>query len=345
MKSLNKIKVVEFIPRLTVGGAENVLKTICKKIDYKKFELIVISLYDLPNDTWPVGPNYYYLGKNKKGFNFQALKKLISLLGSKRPDVIHNHFFHLFIYLIPANILSCRAPIAQTIHNTLRHSSLEYLWRIFFEVFKITPVNLSANLNPIIQRIGKSTVIANSVDLKRFKFMNKRRNKKILFIGRFEKQKNPILALKFLAKVCDKDKEYSMTMIGQGSLDKKILKTAHMLEIRKKIKIINGSVDPLPFYRTHAFFLITSDWEGMPLVAIEAVATGLKIFSTKAGAVPSVVSGSGHIFPSRDPSEMANFFIKNCEEKFKNSSENFKQKFSEETMVKKYEKLFLTLYE
>lgn len=331
-----------------VGGAENVSKSICTNINRKNFEISVISLYRLETDRWPKNIKYYSLCKKNRGFDFRIIARLKKILSDEKPDIIHCHSHYNLAYVIPANFFSSKSIIIQTIHNNLDFYLGQNIWGIIFKMFKIIPVNFSKEMNPKIQKIKNSKNILNGIDLKRFSISRRLGNeKKILFLGRLEKQKNPLLALDFFSELLKIDSDFRMTMIGRGSLEKHLQDKAKELSLEKKLKFIFDSVKPENFFFTHNYFLISSSWEGMPLLAMEAMAAGMIVFSMPVGAMKSIVKHkkTGFLFKSKNSEEMAKQFLndlKNSDQfEIKKCMRKVSYNFSEKKMVDNYEKLFL----
>ncbi|MGU8897261.1 glycosyltransferase [Clostridium perfringens] len=63
-------------------------------------------------------------------------------------------------------------------------------------------------------------------------------DKIILFIGRLEKQKNPILAVDILKEVLTYDKNYHMIIIGKGNLKEELIKKINDENLKDNIKYI-----------------------------------------------------------------------------------------------------------
>lgn len=119
----------------------------------------------------------------------------------------------------------------------------------------------------------KISVIPNYVDDRYFKFLNRSFKKKFkfLYIGRIEKQKN----IEYIIKLFEKMPAYSVDIIGQGSLYKKIsLKIAKYKNINlinKKFK--NQQINEL--FNNYDCFILPSRFEGCPKILLEAMLNGL----------------------------------------------------------------------
>jgi glycosyltransferase involved in cell wall biosynthesis len=187
--------------------------------------------------------------------------------------------------------------------------------------------------------------IANGIDIKKHIKLSKKKNgKKILFIGRLEKQKNPLLALEFFSALLKIDKSFSLTMIGEGSLKNKILEQANLLKLSKNIKFIFKKINTEEYFKSHDYFLLSSASEGMPLLTIEAAAAGLNLAATASGAMPSVIRDIGGVlFHDNNPDNMATQFLEAIESGEIKPNLKMIQSYSEERMVDSYEKLFKKL--
>lgn len=123
----------------------------------------------------------------------------------------------------------------------------------------------------------------------------------ILWIGRMEPQKDPVLALEIM-RVFDGH----LTMLGDGALMADVRNKAASLKDRVTLA---GYVPQIEPYLANAdALLITSRYEGGPAVAVEALAQGVPVVSTDCSfllhdliATPQ----AGRILASRGPAALA----------------------------------------
>lgn len=94
-------------------------------------------------------------------------------------------------------------------------------------------------------------------------------NNSLLFVGRFEAQKNPLFLLKALKELNKTYTNYTMTIVGNGSL---ICKMNSFIAKNKlqNIKIVTDCTNPIKYYQNSDLLLMTSRYEGFPLCALEA---------------------------------------------------------------------------
>ena len=127
----------------------------------------------------------------------------------------------------------------------------------------------------------------------------------LVFVGRFERQKQPLLLLDSFHYASQKNKHIRLILIGDGSLRKEMEHKINDLGISDNIHFMGS----LPQQRVAEILqisdllLLTSAFEGMPRSALEALATGLPVVTTDAGEVKMVVRDafSGRIVKERTP--------------------------------------------
>ena len=131
-----------------------------------------------------------------------------------------------------------------------------------------------------------------------------RTGKRILWIGRLERQKDPLLAVDVIAAT----KGLHLTMLGEGSLRAAVEQRIQALGLKDRVAC-HGHVAAIePFLAEADVLMITSRYEGGPAVAVEALAQGLPVVSTDCSfLLHDLITGpeAGRIVASRDPAKLA----------------------------------------
>jgi glycosyltransferase involved in cell wall biosynthesis len=126
----------------------------------------------------------------------------------------------------------------------------------------------------------------------------------ILWIGRLEQQKDPLLALEVIAAA----KGLRLTMLGEGSLRRAVEQRIDQLHLQDRVRL-QGHVKAIePFLAEADSLLITSRYEGGPAVAVEALAADLPVVTTDCSFLLQdliATPQAGRILPSRDPKAFA----------------------------------------
>ena len=140
-----------------------------------------------------------------------------------------------------------------------------------------------------------------------------KKEKIILFAGRLEKQKDPLLLMEVFRHLGEKNPGLAFIIVGEGSY------RAFMLEKIKNYNLYDstclfGAADQKKLsniMRISDLCLLTSAFEGMPRSVLESLACGIPVVTTNAGEVHKVVRNnySGFITNERDPEIIGNLVI------------------------------------
>jgi glycosyltransferase involved in cell wall biosynthesis len=99
----------------------------------------------------------------------------------------------------------------------------------------------------------------------------------LLSVGRLAVQKDQAMLLDALARL--KNRPWRLTLVGNGPLRGDLERQAARLGLASRITFA-GFVDPLPHFAAADLFVLPSRWEGLPAVALEALAAGLPVVAT-----------------------------------------------------------------
>jgi glycosyltransferase involved in cell wall biosynthesis len=165
-----------------------------------------------------------------------------------------------------------------------------------------------------IQR-RKTTVIENGVDVQRFarpadadlsqlrERLGITPNQRVLLcVGRLAAAKNHALLLRVFAKLYKRVPNACLLLAGGGPLEAQLRAQAAELDITAGV-IFAGTIDPIaPLFHLAEVFVLASSYEGLPMVVLEAMASGAAIVCTSVGGIPEVIANgeSGLLVPSDD---------------------------------------------
>ena len=149
------------------------------------------------------------------------------------------------------------------------------------------------------------TVIYNPLTLKQGETATGE-SKKFLTIGRFTPMHKGIdLLIEAFHLFAQKNKEWQLDIVGEGAEEstfRRLIKE-HQLEDRITIHPFTNQIQD---YYSHAqIYVLSSRWEGMPLVLVEAMAHGLPIISSDLPVSKEIMGDFGMYFKNGDIENLA----------------------------------------
>ena len=150
--------------------------------------------------------------------------------------------------------------------------------------FNINPVCVYNPLNTIeIKKLSKDKI-------KRI-FPNNN-NIKIINIGRYVDQKDQLTMLKSLFHI-KKKINFNAVLLGRGVNKKKFENFIKLNNLNKNIKLINFKENPYPYLKQADIFILTSKFEGLPNVLLEALVLEKFVISSNCPTGPKEILSNG----------------------------------------------------
>lgn len=128
-----------------------------------------------------------------------------------------------------------------------------------------------------------------------------------LSIGRFHHQKDQATLLRAWAEIAGADSSVRLMLVGGGPLEEQLRALAQSLGIEASVHFVAPTGDVNVYYDAADVFVLSSLWEGLPYVVLEAMAAGLPVVSTSVDGIPeAVVDGmTGVLVPVSNPAALA----------------------------------------
>jgi len=128
-------------------------------------------------------------------------------------------------------------------------------------------------------------------------------------VGRLDAQKNPMLLLDALCNLVDKGShDLNLLLIGEGQLRGQLEGFIEQAGLSDRVRLLGlKSIDEVAeLMQTADLFVLSSSYEGMPMAAIEALACGVPVATTRVGEVALVVKDGvcGRIADSHSVSDL-----------------------------------------
>ena len=202
----------------------------------------------------------------------------------------------------------------------------------------------------IYNPLDKQQIITKSRKKAKINFYNKKNHLKIINIGRFTDQKDQITLLKALVLLKDKLK-FQLILLGQGSKKKELKNFIENNDLNKNVKIIDYIKNPYPILKKSDLLILTSKYEGLPNVLLEAITLKKLVISSDCPTGPKEILQNGKGGVLFKTGNYFDLYKKILDLKQKNKSNKKKvlfaynslKKFDINFNLKKYLKLYHTL--
>ena len=147
-------------------------------------------------------------------------------------------------------------------------------------------------------------LIANGVDVDAFPQPSGYGEKELLFVGRLRPKKNPTDIIQAMQYVTENHPTAKLHIVGEGPLYDDITQAVEQFELENNVTV-HGFVDDTTLqglYERCSLFVLPSDWEGHPLVLMEAWASGQPVVGTNVEGIREFVTeGYGELVSLNDP--------------------------------------------
>lgn len=129
----------------------------------------------------------------------------------------------------------------------------------------------------------------------------------LVFAGRLEIEKDLPTLLRAFARLCLR-RDSRLLIVGDGRLRPEIERERAALGLADRVDMPGWVANPYPYLRLANLVVLSSTWDALPTVLIEALALGTPAVSTECGAGPREILGAGRfgaLVPPGDPEALA----------------------------------------
>lgn len=154
--------------------------------------------------------------------------------------------------------------------------------------------------------------IANPSPYENIKNTPSKKNHRVLAVGRLSFEKNLEQLLEIWSIVCKKNNIWTLTLVGDGPDRKKLKDKVSILGLEHHVEFIGASKNVSQYYEKSSTYCLSSIFEGLPMVLLEAQAYGLPViaFDCDTGPAEVVVDGTGFLIPPGDIEGYASQLLK-----------------------------------
>lgn len=317
---MKRLKIILFAPTLNYGGGtERVLVNLANHFSSKGWQVVIIvdeiGIQEIFALNELIVVKEYWLGKiNNNNPKSIFLKIVNKYLGS----IFLNIFLKKHVVNSNSVIICFSNYITLNCYKTsFKHSLIAFEHWPYWITEK--NVKLRNKINKIYPRLIKIVVLTNhekkvynSIGCKNveiipnaYSFMPespaKLDNKIVLSIGHFNEQKRRDLLISSWNNINKKHPEWKLVIVGKGHLKGEVVKQINDLGLMESIIIKDPTTDIMNCYLNASIYLMTSEYEALPMVLIEAKVCGLPCVSF------DIISGPKEIIQNGKDGDLADF--------------------------------------
>ncbi len=295
------IRVAQVLGNMNTGGVESIVMNYYRAIDKTKvqfdFFLSKDSAFPQREEIENLGGRFYFLPSYTKIFKYQ--KTLKKILKENNYKIVHSHLSTMSIFPLFA---AFRANVPHRIchnHSTAswaepKKTLLKYILRPFNKIFSTDyfACGEKAGIWMYKQKCfnnGSVYIMNNAVDTDIFKFncqyreeirkeFNINPNEFVIGnVGRLCIRKNQEFLINVFKDILKQKPNAKLLLVGNGELEKKLRTQVSELNIENSVIFAGVRNDTNKFYSAFDVFCLPSNYEGLPVVVVEAACANLPI--------------------------------------------------------------------
>jgi glycosyltransferase involved in cell wall biosynthesis len=323
------MRIAYMLTSLGKGGAERQVIALAERMATRGHQIVLIVLKPREANEWSTSLEVARLGMRKSLAGFcSGLTAAHRLLRSFHPDLVHSHTFPANMAARMLHVLGSAPAVLSTIHNVYEGG-----WQrsAFYGLTEGLALHTTAVSHAVANRFvqigavpqSKCSVITNGIDLSEFTPVPNRRTalrNKLnvtddfiwLAAGRVVAAKDYPNLLRAFAHVHAASPQTQLWVAGEASaaVAKRISDLTEHLSIFDSVHWL-GLRDDMPALLDAAdAFVLSSAWEGMPLVVGEAMAMEKVVVATDVGGVRELVGDAGTLVPPKDSAALADAMLR-----------------------------------
>jgi glycosyltransferase involved in cell wall biosynthesis len=138
----------------------------------------------------------------------------------------------------------------------------------------------------------------------------------VLAVGRLTEQKGHRYLVEAAPRVIEQEPRAHLLVVGQGELADELRELVRVLGLEGSVHLVGQRPDVPELLAASDLFVLPSLFEGLPLVALEAMAAGRPVVGTRGcGTAEAVADGvTGRLVPPRDSAALATAILEALEQ-------------------------------
>jgi len=321
MEAVYPLKILHVISGLGLGGAERMLLWSARNHDRNRFSMAVISLMsgmDLAGAIREEGVPIYELSQTRGRLNAAGIRGVLKVVDDFDPHILQGHMYHSNILVRAVGMIRRGLKVINTRHidfepmprrivNSLTSFAVDetmvFSQKVLDAEKRESPFGPSPRLITYGIDLHKS---ASSREEARHRMGLPQNGRVWMAVGRLSRQKGLHILLEAFEKLAMVEEKPYLVIVGEGDQRQSLENAADRSSLTDHILFLGDRSDVRDLMVGVDFFVLSSLWEGGPLVVLEAMAARLPVVATDVGDVSSMVvdEKTGFVVQPSRPDEL-----------------------------------------
>ena len=346
-----KKRILFLIDSLKIGGGiERVISSLTNSLS-EKYNIFLLTFNDF-KQLYPFKGKYYSLKENLGFYQnilnifkiYTAIRpiRIFKVIKSISPDIIISNMYYTDIFIILTKFLfRIKIPLIIAIHTNLKMKFekkkryFNFLIRILYSSKLVNKIIIvSKAIQSILEKDykikrNKLKTIYNGIEIEKIREL---KNDKILeykeifnddniikfiTVGRLIELKGHKYLIEAFSKVKNEIVNSKLFIIGDGPLRNELKMLIKKKALQNDIILLGLKRNIFKYLAKSDIFVLSSKYEGLPTVLLEALACGLPIISTNCNTGPKEILENGrygflvNVMDSEDLADKMIFLAKN----------------------------------
>lgn len=365
-------RVLFVITGLGWGGAESQVIELASGLRDRGWAVQVASLLSQAHrrdSLESLGIPVHTLGMRRGVPDPRAIWRLAAVTRNFQPSIVHAHMIHANILTRVTRII-VRMPVLITSAHSVNEGGgwRQLAYRLTDSLADCTTNVSHAAVEQFIEDRAASPeriqYVPNGISFSKFQRSGEARARirnelgleddfAWLSVGRLDPAKDYPTMLDALAKVVDTSQTLKLIIVGDGPLRDEIKKRAERLGLANFVHFLGIRSDIPALMSAADAYLMSSAWEGLPMVLLEAAASALPIVATDVGGNSQIVRNglTGELVPAGDSAALAGAMLRMME---RNESERaamgangrayVEKEFGMDSVLERWEEIYEELW-
>ncbi len=327
-----KIRILQFLDTLDVGGAEAQMLAVLSRLPSNRYEVRVAWL----RGRGELAPEFNAAGIRTFRLRMHSpvepdlAARVLRVLREFRPHIVHSHLFFADLVGGLLSQLSAVPVLVTTRHieeEALRSPAAAFAARRLVGVFdRVVVVSnavarfLSKTLNLREHRMRlipygfppRKGLPENGQNGLRAALGLPPDSRLVTMVGSLTPRKGVDDLLRAASLIRDAVPQARFLLVGRGDQRRELEETARLLDLNETVRFLGFRRDVQEILAGSDLLVLPSHWEGFGLVLLEAMNASLPVVGTRRGAIPEVVRDgeTGLLVPPKDPQALATALIR-----------------------------------